>query len=82
MCGCATITCRPVGHCLEQAVGPIGVIRDPRNLEIPPPSGKEITTEAKAERCAADTSRPRAQGLNHALGLLGPSTLARPGRTV
>jgi len=51
MCGCATITCRPVGHCyLEQAVGPIGVIRDPRDLEIQPPSGKAITTEASQSR--------------------------------
>jgi len=35
------------GHCcLVHAVGPVGVITDPRNLEIPPPSGKAITSEA------------------------------------
>jgi hypothetical protein len=39
--------CRPGGHCcIENAVGPVGVIRDPRNLEIPPPSGKAITAKA------------------------------------
>ena len=32
--------------CLVHAVGPVGVIRDPRNLEIPPPSGKAIAAEA------------------------------------
>jgi hypothetical protein len=43
----ATFMCRPEGHCcLVHAVGPVGVIRDPRNLEIPPPSSKAITTEA------------------------------------
>ena len=35
------------GHCcLAHAVGPVGVITDPRNLEIPLPSGKAITSEA------------------------------------
>jgi hypothetical protein len=30
----------------EHAVGPVGIIGDPRNLEIPLLSGKAITTEA------------------------------------
>ena len=47
MRGSATFMCRPEGHsCLVHAVGPVGVIRDPRNLEIPPRSGKAITAEA------------------------------------
>ena len=47
MRGSATFMCQPEGHCcLVHAVGPVGVVRDPRNLEIPPPSGKAITAEA------------------------------------
>jgi hypothetical protein len=47
MRGSATFMCRPVGHCcLDHEVGPVGVVRDPRKLEIPPRSGKAITTEA------------------------------------
>jgi hypothetical protein len=47
MRGSATFMCRPEGHCcLVHAVGPVGVVRDPRNLEIPPPSGKAIAAEA------------------------------------
>jgi hypothetical protein len=74
--------------CLVHAVGPVGVIRDPRNLQIPPPHGKAITTEALkvrswlAERCMADTFHACAEDLNHALGRLGPSTLVRASRTV
>jgi hypothetical protein len=46
MCGSATFMCRPVGHCcLDHEVGPVGVIR-----EIPPRSGKAITTEAMRVR--------------------------------
>ncbi len=36
--------------CLVHAVGPVGVIRDPKNLEIPLHSGKAITTEALQAR--------------------------------
>jgi hypothetical protein len=82
MRGSATFMCRPEGHCcLVHAVGPVGVVRDPRNLEIPPPSGKAITAEALQVRpwlkpnavCAADTRRACAQDLiNHALGRLSP----------
>jgi hypothetical protein len=75
--------------CLVHAAGPVGVIRDRRNLEIPPPLCKAITTEVLQVRSCLKPNvvRPiRAmhalKDLNHALGGLGPSTLARASRSV
>jgi hypothetical protein len=56
------------GHCcLVHAVGPVGVIRDPRNLEIPPPSGKAITTEALKVRSWLKPNAVRPTRFVHAL---------------
>jgi hypothetical protein len=89
MCGSATFMCQAEATAaLCTRLGPVGVIRDPKNLQIPPPPGKAITTEALqvrswlAERCMADTFHACAEDLNHALGRLGPSTLVRASRTV
>jgi hypothetical protein len=68
MRGSATFMCRPECHCcLEHAVGPVGVIRDPRNLEIPPPSGQEITTEALKVRSWLEPNAVRPTRVVHAL---------------
>jgi len=81
----ATFMCRPEGHCcLVHAVGPVGVIRDRSNLEIPPPSGKAITTEALQVRSCCNAhheskslnARQRhihvsARSLEHAVGPVG-----------
>jgi hypothetical protein len=53
--------------CLEQAVGPVGVIRNLRNLEIPPPSGKAITTEALQVRSWLKPNAVRPPRVVHAL---------------
>jgi hypothetical protein len=68
MRGSATFMCRPEGHCcLVHAVGPVGVIRDPRNLEIPPPSGKAITAGALQVRPWLKPNAARPIRVVHAL---------------
>jgi hypothetical protein len=68
MRGSATFMCRPECHCcLEHAVGPVGVIRDPKNLEIPLHSGKAITTEALQARPWPKPNALRSIRIVHAL---------------
>jgi hypothetical protein len=63
MCGSA-IMCRPEGHCcLVHTVGPVGIIRDPRNLEIPPTSGKAIATEALQVRSCCNAPPPSGKAI-------------------
>jgi hypothetical protein len=52
---------------LEHAVGPVAVIRDPRNLEIPSLSGKAITTEALQVRSWLKPNDVRPTRFVHAL---------------
>jgi hypothetical protein len=91
MCGSAAFMCRPEDLCcLVHAVGPVGVIRDLRNLEIPPPSDKEITTEALQVRSWLKPNfvwpirfvHVLKIYIHHALGRLGASTLVRASRTI
>jgi hypothetical protein len=68
MCSSATFMCRPECHCcLAHAVGPVGVIRDLRNPEIPPLSGKAITTEALQVRSWLKPNAVRPTRFVHAL---------------